>query len=141
MAGRVEGKVALVIGGGQTPGETIGNGRATAMTLAREGALVAVADRRLESAQDTASMIQEAGGVAEAFEGDVTDEASIQKLIADVVAKFGRLDILQNNVGASGALGDGPVATIDLDIYDKVIAVNLRGMLIAIKHALPELRK
>ena len=78
MAGRVEGKVALVIGGGQTPGETIGNGRATALTLAREGALVAVADRRLESAQDTASMIQESGGVAEAFQGDVTDEASIR---------------------------------------------------------------
>src|SRR3954451_10040769 len=135
MAGRVEGKVALIVGGGQTPGETIGNGRATALTLAREGALVAVADRRLESAQDTAAMIQEAGGVAEAFEGDVTDEASIQKVIDDVVAKFGRLDILQNNVGASAALGDAPVATIDLDIYDKVIALNLRGMLIAIKHA------
>src|SRR3954466_1700400 len=141
MAGRVEGKVALVVGGGQTPGETIGNGRATAMTLAREGALVAVADRRLESAQDTAALIQEAGGVAEAFEADVTDEASIERLIADVVAKFGRLDILQNNVGASGSLGDGPVATIDLAIYDQVIAVNLRGMLISIKHALPELRK
>ena len=141
MAGRVEGKVALVVGGGQTPGETIGNGRATAMTLAREGALVAVADRRLESAEDTAAMIQEAGGVAEAFEADVTDEASIEKLVADVVAKFGRLDILHNNVGASGSLGDGPVATIDLAVYDQVIAVNLRGMLIAIKHALPELRK
>ena len=69
MAGRVEGKVAFVVGGGQTPGETIGNGRATAMTLAREGALVAVADRRLESAEDTAAMIQEAGGVAEAGMG------------------------------------------------------------------------
>ena len=63
MADRLVGKMAVVVGAGQTPGETIGNGRATAMTLAREGALVAVADRRLESAQDTASMDRTWNGI------------------------------------------------------------------------------
>ena len=141
MAGRVEGKVALIVGGGQTPGETIGNGRATALVLAREGAQVAIADRRIDSAQDTVALIMEEGGTARAFEADVTDEESIKKLIADVVAHFGRLDILHNNVGASGALGDGPVIDVPLEIYDRVVAVNLRGMLVTCKYALPELRK
>ena len=78
MTGRVAHKVAIVMGGGQTPGETIGNGRATAMLLAREGAHVVVADRRLDSAQDTVDMITGEGGRAFACEVDVTIEDSVK---------------------------------------------------------------
>jgi NAD(P)-dependent dehydrogenase (short-subunit alcohol dehydrogenase family) len=141
MAGRVEGKVALVVGGGQTPGETVGNGRATAIVLAREGAKVVVADRNLASAKDTVAMIKEEGGDAYAVEMDVLSEDSVKQAVADAVAHYGRLDILHNNVGASGSLGDGPVTDIDVAVYDRVVGLNLRGMLLTCKYALPELRK
>src|SRR5690242_21811851 len=101
MPGRVANKVAVIMGGGQTPGETIGNGRATAMLLAREGARVVVADRRLESAQDTVDMISAEGGQAAACEVDATLEESVRSLIQQAVERYGRLDILHNNVGAS----------------------------------------
>jgi NAD(P)-dependent dehydrogenase (short-subunit alcohol dehydrogenase family) len=110
------------------------------MTLAREGAKVAVADRNLASAKDTVAMIKEEGGDAYAVEMDVLDEASVKAAIDEVVAHYGRLDILHNNVGASGSLGDGPVIDIDIEIYDRVVGLNLRGMLLACKHALPHLR-
>src|SRR5215208_3838265 len=101
MAKRVEGKAAIVVGGGQTAGETVGNGRATAIVLAREGARVIIADRRLDSAQTTADMIRSEGGEAWAIDADVTDEGSVRRLIAASMERFGRLDILHNNVGAS----------------------------------------
>src|SRR5436853_7874002 len=105
MPGRVADKVAVVVGGGQTPGETIGNGRATALLLAREGGRVVVADRRLESAQDTVEMIAGEGGEAVACEVDATLEESVKSLIQQVGERFGSIDILHNNVGASIALG------------------------------------
>src|SRR5215203_7477188 len=80
MAGRVEGKVAIVVGAGQTPGETIGNGRATAMLLAREGATVVVVDRELTTAQDTVDMIVAEGGEALALAAEATGESGIQGL-------------------------------------------------------------
>ncbi len=140
MPGRVEGKVAIVVGGGQTPGETIGNGRATALLLAREGARVVVADRNLESAQETADLIKGEGGEAIALPVDVTDEASCRQLIADTVQQYGRLDILHNNVGAGLSLGDAPVDEITQEAWDSIVAVNLRGMVFTCKHALPHLR-
>ena len=72
MAKRVEGKAAIVVGGGQTPGQTVGNGRATAIVLAREGAQVIVADRTLKAAQETVDLIRDEGGQAWAFEADIT---------------------------------------------------------------------
>ena len=81
MAGRVADKIAMVVGGGQTPGETIGNGRAMALLLAREGARVVVADRSLASAEDTVAMITAEGGEAIACAADVTDEADVKRLI------------------------------------------------------------
>jgi NAD(P)-dependent dehydrogenase (short-subunit alcohol dehydrogenase family) len=81
MPGRVEGRIALVVGGGQTPGATIGNGRATAELLAREGAKVAVADLHLERAQETVDQIKKDGGDAIALQVDVTSEESCKKLI------------------------------------------------------------
>lgn len=141
MAGRVAGKVAIVVGGGQTPGETIGNGRATALLLAREGALVLVADRDLASAEETAGLIHEEGGEAQAVATDATDEEAVRSLIATAVARFGRLDILHNNVGASIALGDAPAVALTEAAFDRSFAVNLKSAWLAAKHAIPVLRE
>ena len=141
MAGRVEGKVAVLIGGGQTAGETVGNGRATALVLAREGARVFVVDRDLESADETAKMIKEQGGVASSCQADVTSEEQVEIAIKSCVEQFGRLDILHNNVGASVALKDGSATELETDAFDQFYAVNLRGMWLPSKHALPVMRE
>lgn len=141
MAGRVAGKVAIVVGGGQTPGETIGNGRATAILLAREGASVVVADRNLASAEDTVRMIREEGGEAVAIQADATKEADVQALVGATVARYGKLDILHTNVGASIALGDAPPDTITEEALDRSFAVNFKSTWLACKHALPHLRR
>src|SRR5262245_45667236 len=141
MPGRVEGKVALLVGGGQTPGETIGNGRATAIVLAREGATVIVADRDLMSAGETVKLIEEEGGKAVALAVDVTDEESVRGMIGASLERFGRLDILHNNVGAGLSLGDAPVTEITGAAFDRIVAVNLTGMVFTCKHALAALRE
>lgn len=141
MAKRVEGKAAIVVGGGQTRGETVGNGRATAIVLAREGARVLVADRHLASAQDTVDMIRAEGGEAWALEADTTSEDSVRRLVAAGLERLGRLDILHNNVGASLALGDAPATELTVEAFDRSFAVNLKGMWLACKHALPALRE
>ena len=140
-ARRVDGKTAIVVGGGQTRGETIGNGRGTAIVLAREGARVLVVDRHLESAQETVAMIAGEGGQAWAFAADVTDEAAVRRLIAAALERFGRLDILHNNVGASLALGDAPADTLTEEAFGRSVDVNLKAMWLACKHALPALRE
>jgi NAD(P)-dependent dehydrogenase (short-subunit alcohol dehydrogenase family) len=141
MAKRVEGKAAIVVGGGQTKGETVGNGRATALVLAREGARVVVVDRHLHSAQDTVDLIKREGGEASACEADVTDEESVRRLIATALECLGRLDILHNNVGASLALGDAVATDLTEEAFDRSFAVNLKSMWLACKHALPALRE
>jgi NAD(P)-dependent dehydrogenase (short-subunit alcohol dehydrogenase family) len=138
---RLKDKVAIVVGGGQTPGETIGNGRATAILFAREGAKVLVVDRDFGSAQDTVSMIVKEGGTAKAAAADVTDEASLQKMIADCVTQWGRIDILHNNVGFSLAGGDAVIEEITSEAFDRIMKVNLRGMVMTCKHVLPIMRK
>jgi len=141
MAKRVEGKAAIVVGGGQTPGQTIGNGRAAAVVLAREGARVLVVDRLKASAQDTVDMIHAEGGEAWAHEADTTDEDAVRRLVAAAHERFGRLDILHNNVGASLALGDATATELTVEAFDRSVAVNLKGMWLACKHALPALRE
>ena len=141
MPRRVEGKAAIVVGGGQTPGQTIGNGRATAIILAREGARVLVADRRLESAQETVDLIHGEGGEGWPFEADVTQEGALRRLVAAALERFGRLDILHNNVGASIAVGDAPATDLTEAAFDRSIAINLKGTWLACKHALPALRQ
>ena len=141
MAGRVEGKVAIVVGGGQTPGETIGNGRATAIVLAREGAKVAVYDREESRAQETVEIILEEGHTAWAGGADVTDEESVKAMIDAVLAREGRIDILHNNVGASLALGDTNALDITKEAFERSFRVNLEGMWLACKYALPALRE
>jgi NAD(P)-dependent dehydrogenase (short-subunit alcohol dehydrogenase family) len=141
MGQRVEGKTAIVVGGGQTPGPGIGNGRATAVVLGREGAHVCVVDRHLASAQDTVDMIRADGGQAWAHAADVTREADVAALVAAARERFGRIDILHNNVGASLALGDAPAVELTEEAFDRSLAVNLKATWLTCKHALPALRE
>ncbi|HUK60304.1 MAG TPA: SDR family NAD(P)-dependent oxidoreductase [Stellaceae bacterium] len=140
MAGRLAGKVAIVVGAGQGPGEGLGNGRATALRFAEEGAEVVAADNRLASAEETAAMATKGGGHCVAFAADVTSEASLAKLIAFAKERFGRLDILHNNVGVSIAGGDAGPLEITEAAFDRIAAINLRGTIMACKHALPTMR-
>ena len=138
---RLEGRSALVIGGGQLPGEDTGNGRAVAQLFARNGARVCVVDRNLESAQETAALIIASGGEAFEVRADVQSESEIISSIAECRNRFGSIDILHNNVGVSAAAGDAPIAEIETEAFDRVISVNLRGMFLACRHALPVMRE
>ena len=137
---RLDGQAAIVVGGGQTPGQTIGNGRATAITYAQAGARVLVADRDLDAAAATVAEITAEGGDAVPFRADVTDEADIAAMVADACDRWGRLDILHNNVGISVAGGDAEISRIEGDAFDRIMAINLKSMVLAIKHALPVMR-
>ncbi len=134
-------KIALVVGGGQTPGETIGNGRATAIQFAREGATVLVGDVKVESAQETVAMIEAEGGAAMAEYIDVTDEESVQAFVLSAIERWDRVDVLHNNVGMSIAGGDANIEDIETDAFDRLVNVNLRGMVLTCKHVLPHMRE
>jgi len=140
-AQRLEGKVAVVIGAGQSPGEGVGNGRATAMRFAREGARVLAVDRSLESAEETAAIIRKEGLECAAFQADVTKEAMLKAAIADAHARWGSIDILHNNVGVSLAGGDADLLEITEESFDNICRINLRSMVFACKHAVPIMRK
>jgi len=139
MAGRLEGKFAVVVGAGQTPGETIGNGHAIAELFAREGAQVLCVDRILERAEETAGLIAGTGGAAHALGADITKAAECQKIVDEAKARFGRLDVLVNNVGIGG--GDGPAHRLEEAAFDRIMSVNLKGMSLTIKAALPAMRE
>ena len=134
---RLAGKVALVMGAGQSPGTTEGNGRAIARRFAEEGARVACADRDLTRAQETSAAIGEA---AFALACDVTDRAACDAAVAATIARFGALDILVNNVGIGGG-GDGPAHRLDDAAYDRIMAVNLKGSVNALAAAVPAMRR
>jgi len=140
---RLKDKIAIIFGAGQAPGETpaTGNGRATALLYAREGANVMAVDRNLDSAEETAAMIRDEGGAAKAFRTDVTIEDEVKAAVDACVAEWGRIDILHNNVGISVEGGDAPITEIESDAFDRIIAVNLRSMVYACKHTLPVMRK
>ena len=138
MAGRVAGKVAVVMGGGQTPGETVGNGRAAAIVLGREGARVAVVDRDLASAEETVRLIRAEKGEAIALQADATREADVQRVIATALDRFGPLDILHNNVGVESRLD--LMETTEQE-WDRVMAIDLKSMLLATQAAVPAMEK
>src|ERR1700740_3524841 len=98
---RLKDRIAIVVGAGQSPGEGVGNGRATALTFAREGAKVLCVDHNLKSAEETVALIGQNQGTAIAFRADVTKEAELKAMVADAHARWGRIDILHNNVGVS----------------------------------------
>ena len=138
---RLKDKVAIIVGAGQNPGEGVGNGRATAILFAREGAKVLAVDRDLASARETVAMIEKEGGTAAAFEADVTKEATLKAAVEDTMQRWGRIDILHNNVGVSIAGGDANPLEITEEAFDRVNAINLRGTIMAVKHVLPIMRK
>jgi NAD(P)-dependent dehydrogenase (short-subunit alcohol dehydrogenase family) len=138
---RLAGKIAIVIGAGQSPGEGLGNGRATVLRFAQEGAKVMAVDRDLASAEETASMVNQAGGECVAFEADVTKEATLAAAVAAAEQRWGRVDILHYNVGVSIAGGDAQLLDFTEEAFDRISAINLRGAIMACKHVLPIMRR
>jgi len=139
MSRRLEGKVAIVMGAGQTPGDTIGNGRATAILFAREGAHVLAVDRRLDSARETVDMIGAEGNKALAVEADATRGVDCNRVIEDCLAAHGRIDILHNNVGIGGA--DAGPSHIEEEAWDQIMSVNLKSVIFPCKAVLPAMRE
>lgn len=138
---RLQDRVAIVVGAGQSPGEGIGNGRATALTFAREGAKVLCVDHNLESAQETVDMIAAKGGVGAAFKADVTKNADIKSMVADAHTRWGGVDILHNNVGVSLSGGDAELLDITEEAFDRCVAINLKSCVLAAKHVIPIMRQ
>lgn len=134
MAGRVEGKVALVTGGGS------GIGRATALAFAREGAKVVVADVVVAGGQETARMITAAGGDATFVQVDVAKAADVEALIKKTVAAYGRLDCAFNNAGIEGEMR-ARTADASEENWNRVIAINLKGVWLCLKAEIPQMLK
>ena len=134
---RLKGKVAIVAGGGAS-GSVMGNGQATAILFAREGAKVLVADAVQERAQATVDMIAKEGGTASALRVDVSKAADCKAMVQAAVERYGRLDILDNNVGISVR---ADVLEVKEEDWDRVMAVNVKSIVLAAKHAIPEMKK
>ena len=132
--GRVEGKVAIVAGAGSFPGPGVGIGKAISVVLAREGARVLLADLHGERAEETRSMIEEEGGTAAVFAGDMTRAADCDAMVAAAIDAFGAVDILVNNVGAASR---GSVTEITEDDWDRGFDINLRTAFLASKSVIP----
>lgn len=130
---RLDGKVALVSGAGSV-GEGWGNGRATAVLLARQGAKVYGTDIQTDAAEVTRGIIAGEGGTCAVRSCDMTKTADVAVMVADCLAKFGRIDILVNNVGGSAP---GTAASMSEEVWDRQIAHNLKTMFLATKHVLP----
>ena len=137
MNGRLAGKVALVAGAGSVaPGWS--NGKATSVLFAREGAKVFAIDRELELAQETVEAVRAEGGDGVAHAADVSVERDVAAAVAACVARYGRIDVLFNNVGIQ-AVG-GP-EEVDEATWDRVMAVNVKSMYLACRHVLPVMVK
>jgi NAD(P)-dependent dehydrogenase (short-subunit alcohol dehydrogenase family) len=137
---RLENKTAIVIGAGQSPGAGMGNGRATTLRFAQEGARVMAVDRNLKSAEETAAMVRQAGGDCFTFEADVTKEDTIKAAIEAAQKHWGRIDILHYNVGVSLAGGDATLLKFTEEAFDHISATNLRGTIMACKYVIPVMR-
>lgn len=131
---RLEGKVAIVTGGGSS-GPGLGNGKAMSILFAREGARVAVLDRRVEAANETVRLIADEGGEAVAVAGDVTRADDCAAVVAEAVARWGGLDILINNVGVGGR----PLSVVEVSEseWDRIMAINTKGTMLASKYGIP----
>jgi NAD(P)-dependent dehydrogenase (short-subunit alcohol dehydrogenase family) len=136
MAGLLDGKAALITGAGG------GIGRATALVFAREGARVAVADIMAEAAQETVALINTAGGQAMSLTGEVASDAAVKALVGSVVAAYGRLDCAFNNAGIAGWQVDAAgkkTAEWSEEAFDRMIAVNLKGVWLCMKHEIVQM--
>lgn len=134
---RLKDKVALVVGAGSIrPG--MGNGKATSLLFAREGARVVAADRHLDAAEETVRLIKAEGGDAIAVQADATKDADAKRLVEAVIAGYGKLDVLFNNVGI--AVGGTGLTTTEAD-WDLTMGTNLKGIMMVCKYAVPEMIK
>lgn len=130
---RLERKVAIVTGAGSRAAG-IGNGRAAAILFAREGAKVLIVDKKTAAADETLAAIREEGGEAEVFTGDVSSTADCRAMVERAVSRWGRLDILHNNVGIEGP---GSVVSVTEDDWDQVMTINVKSMMLTGKYAVP----
>jgi NAD(P)-dependent dehydrogenase (short-subunit alcohol dehydrogenase family) len=137
MTGRLNGKVALITGAGCI-GPGWGNGRATAVRFAQEGAKVFAVDRDLDSVAETVARIAEFGGAVATHGCDVTRSAAVAAMTQACLDAYGRIDILVNNVGGSAA--GGPVEMAE-EVWDTQVDVNLKSVFLACKHALPVMER
>src|SRR5204863_5208543 len=137
MSGRLAGKVAIVTGAGSS-GKVIGNGKATAILFAREGAKVLCADAVEDRARETVDAILKEGGTASALRADVSKAADCKAMVQAAVERYGRLDILDNNVGISVR---ADVLEVTEEQWDKVMAVNVKSIVLTSKYAIPQMIK
>jgi NAD(P)-dependent dehydrogenase (short-subunit alcohol dehydrogenase family) len=137
MSGRLKDRVAIVVGAGSS-GPGWGNGKCTAMTFAREGAKVFCVDRKRAAAEETVGLIEKEAGAAVAFEADASKNSDVKAMVAACMEKWGRVDILDNNVGI-GSQG-GPVELSE-DEWDKVFDVNVKSFFLTAKHVIPIMEK
>lgn len=135
--GRLKGKVAMVVGAGSI-GPGWGNGKATAATFAREGAQVFCVDRNGAAAEETAKIITDEGGKASAFTADVSRAREVEAMVAACLKVYGRIDVLDNNVGIAEM---GSVVEVTEESWDRVFSVNLKSAYFAMKHVIPVMVK
>ncbi|WP_454688609.1 SDR family NAD(P)-dependent oxidoreductase [Achromobacter aloeverae] len=133
--GRLAGKVGIIVGGGQQPGGTIGNGRAVAERFAAEGATLLIVDINPEWADDTLQAVAKLGASASTLRADITKEDDCRAIAQACVDRYGRIDILHNNVGRS--TGDRRTTDLDVAMWDAIMDMNLKGMFMTCKHVLP----
>ena len=132
---KLEGKVAIVTGAGSS-GPGIGNGKATSVLFAREGAKVLLVDAVVEKAEETLAMIVEEGGEASVFQANMTSAEDCRRMVEATIQRYGRLDILDNNVGISRR---GTVLDISGQEWDHVMAVNVKSIVLASQCAIPRM--
>ena len=133
--GRMEGKVAIVTGAGSS-GPGIGNGKAAAVLFAREGAKVLLVDQVLARAEETLELILQEGGEASALEANVISAEDCRRMVEAAVERYGRLDVLDNNVGISRR---GTVVEVQEEDWDFVMAVNVKSIVLSSKYAIPKM--
>ena len=134
MVDRLKDKVALVIGSGSV-GPGSGNGKATAVLFAREGAQVIAADINLGAAEQTSAIVREAGGMCSVCQVDVSSAQSVAAMTRIALDTYGRIDVVHNNVGITGKLG-GPLDISEED-WDQVFSVNAKSMYLTCNAVLP----
>src|ERR1043165_7383526 len=134
---RLAGKAAMGVGAGSI-GPGWGNGKATAVTFAREGAQVFCVDRNGKAAQETVDIIVSEGGKASAFTADVSRAGEVEAMVAECLKTYGRIDVLDNNVGIAEM---GSVVEVTESEWDRVFAVNLKSAFLAMKHVIPVMQK
>jgi len=136
---RLENKIAIITGAGQSKGATIGNGRATALRFAQEGASLFLTDRDIDSVTETAELVRANGGNAIAFQMDVSKEPACLDMTRACVEAYGRIDILHNNVGIGA--GDRGVTSLSLEVWQRIMDINLTSMFLTAKHVIPVMRE